>query len=67
MASPHAAGVAALLASRFRGIPPQLLSRLLTGEADPVTCPVTETTCTGPTRDNSYYGHGLVNALDAVR
>ncbi|WP_326946127.1 S8 family serine peptidase [Amycolatopsis sp. NBC_01307] len=67
MASPHAAGVAALLASRFRGIPPQLLSRFLTGEADPVACPTAEATCSGPARDNSYYGHGQVNALDAVR
>jgi subtilisin family serine protease len=66
MASPHAAGVAALIASRFRGLPPQLLARVLTGEADPVACPVSEATCSGPARDNSYYGHGLVNALDAV-
>ncbi|MFJ7210262.1 S8 family peptidase [Amycolatopsis sp. NPDC098790] len=67
MASPHAAGVAALLASRFRGLPPQLLAKVLTGEADPVKCASTETECTGPAKNNSYYGHGLVNALDAVR
>ncbi|WP_442875867.1 S8 family peptidase [Amycolatopsis sp. NBC_01488] len=67
MASPHAAGVAALLASRFRGTPPWLLARLLTGEADAVACPVGDTECTGPKRDNTYYGHGLVDALDAVR
>ncbi|KDN18278.1 S8 family peptidase [Amycolatopsis rifamycinica] len=67
MASPHAAGVAALLASRFRGIPPQLLAGLLEGEADVVQCAATETACTGPAKNNTYYGHGLVNALDAVR
>jgi subtilisin family serine protease len=67
MASPHAAGVAALLASRFRGIPPWLLARLLEGEADVVKCAATEAACTGPAKNNSYYGHGLVNALDAVR
>jgi len=67
MASPHAAGVAALLASRFRGIPPWLLARLLEGEADVVKCASAETECTGPAKNNSYYGHGLVNALDAVR
>ncbi|OXM66869.1 serine protease [Amycolatopsis vastitatis] len=67
MASPHAAGVAALLASRFRGAPPWLLARLLEGEADVVKCAATETACTGPAKNNSYYGHGLVDALDAVR
>ncbi|MEU4249522.1 S8 family serine peptidase [Amycolatopsis sp. NPDC026612] len=67
MASPHVAGVAALLASRFRGAPPWLLTRLLEGEADVVKCASTETECTGPAKNNSYYGHGLVNALDAVR
>ncbi|MEU4520880.1 S8 family serine peptidase [Amycolatopsis sp. NPDC024027] len=67
MASPHAAGVAALIASRFRGIPPQLLVRVLEGEADAVKCTTTETECTGPAKNNSYYGHGLVDALDAVR
>lgn len=67
MASPHVAGVAALLASRFHGAPPWLLTRLLEGEADAVKCAATETECTGPTKNNSYYGHGLVNALDAVR
>jgi subtilisin family serine protease len=67
MASPHVAGVAALLASRFRGAPPLFLARLLEGEADVVKCASTETECTGPAKNNSYYGHGLTNALDAVR
>lgn len=67
MASPHAAGVAALLASKFRGAPPSFIARLLEGEADVVKCASTETECTGPAKNNSYYGHGLVNALDAVR
>jgi hypothetical protein len=39
----------------------------LAGEADPVKCASAETECTGPAKNNSYYGHGLVNALDAVR
>ncbi|SFW44693.1 S8 family peptidase [Amycolatopsis australiensis] len=67
MASPHAAGVAALLASKFRGAPPWFIARLLEGEADVVKCASAETECTGPAKNNSYYGHGLVNALDAVR
>jgi subtilisin family serine protease len=65
MASPHVAGVAALLASRHPFASPRILAGLLEGQADPVACDVAE--CSGPARDNSYYGHGLVNALDAVR
>ncbi|WP_027928076.1 S8 family peptidase [Amycolatopsis benzoatilytica] len=65
MASPHAAGVAALLASTHRHAPPRALSALLTAEADPVACDVSA--CQGPEQNNSYYGRGLVNALDAVR
>jgi subtilisin family serine protease len=67
MASPHVAGVAALLASKYRYAPPSVLSALLEGEADPVPCGTAAPTCAGPARDNSYYGHGVVNALDAVR
>jgi hypothetical protein len=44
-----------------------LLAHLLEGEADAVKCAATEPECTGPSKNNSYYGHGLVNALDAVR
>ncbi|MGW7532026.1 S8 family peptidase [Amycolatopsis sp. NPDC054798] len=64
MASPHAAGVAALLASTHRNAPPRALAALLTAEADPVACDVSA--CEGPKQNNSYYGRGLVNALDAV-
>jgi subtilisin family serine protease len=67
MASPHAAGVVALLASKYRFAGPQLLTALLEGQADPVACGVAAPTCSGPDRNNSYYGHGLVNALDAVK
>lgn len=65
MASPHAAGVAALLASKYRYAPPALLTWLLERQADPVACG-SDAVCTGPANNNSYYGHGLVNALDAV-
>ena len=64
MASPHAAGVAALLASTHRNAPPRALEALLTAKADPVACDVAA--CQGPRQNNSYYGRGLVNALDAV-
>ncbi|MFC3450096.1 S8 family peptidase [Amycolatopsis speibonae] len=67
MASPHAAGVAALLASRFRGAPPVALRWLLEHQADTVPCGTAAPVCEGPAKDNSYYGHGRVNALDAVK
>ncbi|MGW3965523.1 S8 family peptidase [Amycolatopsis sp. NPDC005003] len=67
MASPHVAGVAALLASKYRGAQPRFIEQILESEADAVKCAPTETACTGPAKNNSYYGHGLVDALDAVR
>jgi subtilisin family serine protease len=67
MASPHVAGVAALLASRHPFASPQILTALLEAQSDPVACGSAAPECSGPARDNSYYGHGLVNALDAVR
>jgi subtilisin family serine protease len=66
MASPHAAGVAALLASTHPGASRGELRSLLTGEADPVPCPRDDKVCTGTPRDNNYYGSGRVNALKAV-
>jgi len=66
MASPHAAGVAALLAGKYRHIPPHALATLLGAKADPVPCAGAEG-CTGPDRNNSFYGKGMVNALNAVR
>ncbi|MGO1049451.1 S8 family peptidase [Crossiella sp. CA198] len=66
MASPHAAGVAALLASKYRGAPPQALAWLLGHQADELPCPAGDARCTGPARDNAFFGKGLVNALKAV-
>jgi subtilisin family serine protease len=65
MASPHAVGVVALLASTHPWASPAQLRALLRAEATPVPCPAVAT-CIGPAADNSYYGHGLVNALAAV-
>lgn len=67
MASPHAAGVAALLASRHRHAPPAVLKWLLEHQADTVPCGTAAPVCVGPAKDNSFYGHGRVNALDAVK
>jgi subtilisin family serine protease len=66
MAAPHATGVAALLAGRYPGASPARLARLLADRADPVPCDESPG-CSGPDRNNSFYGGGLVNALRAVR
>lgn len=66
MASPHAAGVAALLASKHQHARPQMIAALLGAKADPVSCAGAEG-CTGGPRSNSFYGKGMVNALKAVR
>jgi lantibiotic leader peptide-processing serine protease len=76
MASPHAAGVAALIVSQFGPLSPGKVQAMLDQTADPVTCPPnpfnpggTSTwlaTCTGGKGYNSFYGHGQVNALSAV-
>ncbi|WP_344663275.1 S8 family peptidase [Catenulispora subtropica] len=71
MASPHATGVGALLASTHPGATPAQLRALLDAQADPLACPVVEpdpggSTCTGSAGNDSFYGHGLVDAFRAV-
>ncbi|GAA3434346.1 S8 family peptidase [Kutzneria kofuensis] len=66
MASPHVVGVVALLASTHPWASPAQLRGLLRAEATPIACPAATPTCTGPAGDNTYYGHGLVDALAAV-
>ncbi|WP_216210273.1 S8 family peptidase [Amycolatopsis aidingensis] len=67
MASPHAAGVVALLAGKYRHAPPWALAALLGFKAaDPVPCGEAAD-CEGPKWNNSFYGRGMVNALRAVR
>jgi subtilisin family serine protease len=79
MASPHVAGVAALVESLGVTNPGQV-EALLQGTADPIACPADESIyaffpavdngapqhCTGGTGYNSFNGHGQVNALSAV-
>jgi lantibiotic leader peptide-processing serine protease len=79
MASPHAAGVAALIASR--GITsPGAIAAKLQNTADPIDCPPdlsiysffpsvnngAPQVCEGTLDYNSFNGHGQVNALSAV-
>jgi subtilisin family serine protease len=75
MAAPHVSGVAALLASTHPNATPKELTRLLDAEADPIACPadydlngtgIQDAYCTGDATYNSFYGHGMVDALAAV-
>ena len=79
MASPHVAGVAALIESIGITNPGAVTARL-TNTADPIACPADVTpwaffpardggaaqTCQGGPGYNSWYGHGQVDALAAV-
>src|SRR5262249_18323891 len=78
MASPHVAGVAALIVSLGITRPGAVTARLI-GTADPMGCPDTAMyapfpaldngapqVCQGGTGYNSFNGHGQVNALTAV-
>jgi subtilisin family serine protease len=80
MASPHAAGVAALLASA-RGLKGGALEAALQQGATPLSCPADTSlyaffpavdggapqACQGGTGHNSWFGAGEVNALNAVK
>ncbi|MGV9241310.1 S8 family peptidase, partial [Streptomyces nigra] len=75
MASPHAAGVAALLKSRYPKATPAQLTALLKVQADNPGCPdsydqngdgTQDAVCEGGKRLNGFYGAGIVDALDAV-
>ncbi|MCP2165114.1 S8 family peptidase [Goodfellowiella coeruleoviolacea] len=75
MAAPQVSGVAALLASTYPGASPSQLRRLLNNQASTIACPadydlngtgVQDAFCTGYSGYNSFYGHGLVDALAAV-
>jgi lantibiotic leader peptide-processing serine protease len=79
MASPHAAGVAALIESMGITNPGAVTARL-TSTADAMACPADVTpyaffpardggaaqSCQGGPAYNSWYGHGQINALSAV-
>lgn len=76
MATPHVTGVAALLASRYRSATPAQLTRLLGQQAVSLACPADydlnsdgaqDATCNGYAGYNGFYGHGMVDALAAVR
>ena len=79
MASPHVAGVAALIASQGTKSPGAVAAKI-NNTADPIACPPdlsiyaffpavdngAPQVCQGGTGYNSFNGHGQVNALSAV-
>jgi subtilisin family serine protease len=81
MASPHVAGVAALVESVYGRLSPGAVAAFVQGTADAQPCPLSLPTgydgfvsvangapqvCTGATAMTSWYGHGQVNALRAI-
>lgn len=69
MASPHVAGVLALMKSVHPDRTPAQLVATLRAQADDHACVVATAgaPCVGTDAENSYYGDGVVDALDAVQ
>ncbi|MGW5786796.1 S8 family serine peptidase [Streptomyces sp. NPDC003757] len=75
MASPHVAGVAALIKSTHPHASPAMVKALLYAEADATACTTpydidgdgkVDAVCEGPKNRNGFYGWGMADALDAV-
>ena len=71
MASPHVAGVLALMKSMHPELTPAQMVQKLEDDATPTECSAPQydegEACVGTAELNSYYGHGIVNALKAVQ
>ncbi|MFF8847463.1 S8 family serine peptidase [Streptomyces sp. NPDC015127] len=76
MASPHVAGVAALIKSTHPYASPAMVKALLSVQADDTACTnpydinkdgKIDAVCEGDEDENGFYGEGVVDALDAVR
>ncbi|MGN8024830.1 S8 family peptidase [Microbacterium sp. 22242] len=71
MASPHVAGVLALMKSAHPELTPAQLVEKLRADATPTPCSAPQLdngpACVGTPALNSYYGSGIVNALKAVQ
>ncbi len=71
MASPHAAGVAALIRQMHPGMPQGAVAALLRSSATPLSCPTNwpaadPRRCAGGSGHTSFFGAGMLNALAAV-
>ncbi|GAA1151370.1 S8 family serine peptidase [Kribbella jejuensis] len=67
MASPHVAGVAALIRSVDPKLTPAQVRAKLAQQANDLACPASGAgECTGSAGNNSFYGEGLVDAAEAV-
>ena len=71
MASPHVAGVLALLKSAHPELSGTALTDRLYAQANDTACRPVPTrpnqVCQGTAADNGFYGEGLVDALEAVK
>ena len=72
MASPHVAGVAALIRQRRPGMPQGAVAALIRSSATPLSCPTNwpatdPRRCTGGRGQTSFFGAGMVNAGAAVK
>jgi subtilisin family serine protease len=72
MASPHAAGVAALIRQKYPNLPQGSVAAMLSSSATALSCPSTwraadERQCTGGPGHTSFFGAGVVNAEQAVK
>ncbi|MFF8610427.1 S8 family serine peptidase [Streptomyces sp. NPDC015346] len=65
MASPHVAGVAALMVSVDPALTPADIRGRLATQANDVACP-SDSRCTGTTAKNGFFGEGQTDALKAV-
>ena len=66
MASPHAAGVAALIRDAFPNLSGSAVAAMLLSSASPLPCPANDDRCVGGAGQNSFFGNGMVNAEEAV-
>ena len=71
MASPHAAGVAALIRQEYPGMPQGAVAARIRSSATPLSCPANwpeadPRRCTGGPGQTSFFGAGMVNAQSAV-